>query len=269
MILSWKNFYSLGLEMVNNQVIDPNSTPNRNKDLEFRSQFGVSWFVCSNVWQLLEMNFPNRKREPKHLLWGLMFLKVYGSEKTHSSIAGCDVKTFRKWAWNVLQDISNLETIVVRVRKILLCSFACHPEKLKNFSLFLFKLYRLIGKSAKKMTKVMTAWCQLMASTFKLWNHILMKRNGPRDGTPKSLRGLHFGMRSACQSSTATLFGAMDLLHLDSGQIGKFLRRGDFFHILMRMKGSRLTMVILQATQNIARQEALFIILNPVRKSEM
>ena len=93
------------------------------------------------------------KEGTKHLLWGLMFLKVYGSKKTHSSIAGCHVKTFQKWAWNVLQDIFNLESIVVRVRKIFLCSFACHPEKLKNFSLFLLKLIQIDWEKCRKDEK--------------------------------------------------------------------------------------------------------------------
>jgi hypothetical protein len=37
---------------------------------------------------------------PRHLLWALVFLKVYASEDVHCCLVGyVDAKTYRKWAW--------------------------------------------------------------------------------------------------------------------------------------------------------------------------
>ena len=120
MKLNWRNFFSICLELINHRQVDPNSNPNDNQDREFRSQFGVSWFVCEDAWNLLQSKKPNKLRQPKHLLWALLFLKVYGNEKTHSVLACCDVKTFRKWSWNVLEDIAELDEIVVCIFYLLL-----------------------------------------------------------------------------------------------------------------------------------------------------
>ena len=54
-----------------------------------------------------------------HMLWALMFLKVYGNETTMSTMAGVDEKTFQKWAWVLIEAISDLESSVV-------CCLAMH-----------------------------------------------------------------------------------------------------------------------------------------------
>lgn len=48
---------------------------------------------------------------PIHLLWGLLFLKVYGSEKTHLTIARVDAKTFRKWSWYFVRLLADLDLV--------------------------------------------------------------------------------------------------------------------------------------------------------------
>ena len=47
--------------------------------------------------------------EPIHLLWTLMFLKGYHKESVNSAIAEVDEKTFRKWVWILIPEISYLE----------------------------------------------------------------------------------------------------------------------------------------------------------------
>ena len=54
-----------------------------------------------------------------HMLWALMFLKVYSNKTTMSTMAGVDEKTFRKWAWVLIEAISDLESSVV-------CCLAMH-----------------------------------------------------------------------------------------------------------------------------------------------
>jgi len=60
----------------------------------FRSLFGVSPNLVPLLWAERE----DRPDEtvPTHLLWALMFLKVYATESVHAAIAGVDEKTFRK-----------------------------------------------------------------------------------------------------------------------------------------------------------------------------
>lgn len=119
MQLNFKDFCVLGLEIINKVKYDKSHTPSSNQEREFRSQFGASWYVCADVWNLLEshgigLDGGNRGgREPKHLLWALLFLKVYGSEKTNSVLCGTSVKTYRRWVWELLSQIAMLEVVVV------------------------------------------------------------------------------------------------------------------------------------------------------------
>ena len=47
-------------------------------------------------------------------LYTLMFMKVYAKEGTMCSLAGgIDPKTFRKWTWDIIDAIANLESDVV------------------------------------------------------------------------------------------------------------------------------------------------------------
>ena len=56
-----------------------------------------------------------------HFLWCLMFLKIYGKEKTMCSLlGGIDPKTFRKWVWIFMDAICELESEVVSVIVIIL-----------------------------------------------------------------------------------------------------------------------------------------------------
>jgi len=58
---------------------------------------------------------PEKGVVPEHLLWALMFMKVYGKESMHCTMAGAvDEKTFRKWVWIFVLEISYLESEVVR-----------------------------------------------------------------------------------------------------------------------------------------------------------
>ncbi|KAG9407624.1 hypothetical protein AC1031_002342 [Aphanomyces cochlioides] len=76
----------------------------------FYAMFGISAELCYAIWQALEDKRPPNS-DVKHLLWRLMFLKVYGSESVHATIAGTDEKTFRKWCWLYVALISELDII--------------------------------------------------------------------------------------------------------------------------------------------------------------
>jgi len=76
--------------------------------------FGVSWFICEQTWNLIdEHGFYQLTQKAEHLLWTLLFLKIYSNEKTHCSITGTTPKTFRKWVWQVLEEIGVLQSYAV------------------------------------------------------------------------------------------------------------------------------------------------------------
>jgi hypothetical protein len=60
----------------NNQSFEilKNGEPTTTQYRDFCSQFGVNWHICEQVWGLLD-EFREYKghREPKHLLWALLF----------------------------------------------------------------------------------------------------------------------------------------------------------------------------------------------------
>lgn len=76
----------------------------------FRSLFGASPSVCSQLWALLAATRPASSK-PVHLLWAMMFLKIYGSEHVHASLASVDEKTLRKWIWIFVILISRLPLV--------------------------------------------------------------------------------------------------------------------------------------------------------------
>ena len=81
----------------------------------FRELFGCAPDIAVAVWKLIdrESALPG-KAAIDHLLWALMFLKVYSKEATASGMAGgVDEKTYRKWVWLFVVAISELEGSVV------------------------------------------------------------------------------------------------------------------------------------------------------------
>jgi hypothetical protein len=84
---------------------------------DFRSLFGVAPEVCEYVWNHLSRHGwkPPRTR-PKHLLWTLLFLKVYATEGLLAFMAQTSRKTFRKWVWLLLPLIADMAPFVVRIQ---------------------------------------------------------------------------------------------------------------------------------------------------------
>lgn len=80
------------------------------EERRFRALFGTTPEVCSIIWEKIGMNRP-KKGTPQHLLWSLLFLKVYASEDVLSVITQSDRKTQRKWTWEFVTAISNLRMV--------------------------------------------------------------------------------------------------------------------------------------------------------------
>ena len=81
---------------------------------EFKELFGVSPTVCIDIWNRSNMD---NTLEPKHLLWGLLFLKVYTTETPLCALAGVSRKTYRKWMWEAVFKMANVYPHVVSVAK--------------------------------------------------------------------------------------------------------------------------------------------------------
>lgn len=86
------------------------------KDRNFCESFGCSLIVCHSLWILLvKTDYLPANGKLNHLLWALMFLKIYGTEKIMCSLAGgVDKDTFRKWTWLFIEAIASLESSLVR-----------------------------------------------------------------------------------------------------------------------------------------------------------
>jgi hypothetical protein len=93
----------------------------RNADLaaaaisrRFRANFGVGPVVCNVAWKMLRDNGQTNGAEPKHLLYALKWLKIYGTESVLAGDLRIDEKTLRKWVWRFVYCLSNFESDVVR-----------------------------------------------------------------------------------------------------------------------------------------------------------
>ena len=112
-------FKQLGLSMASNR--QPNVGGSEfEKERTFKNFFGVGWHICAIAWALLDdYGKQKEKMEPRHLLWALVFYKVYGTENVHCKIvaephrAGPAPKTFRKWVWMVTSELADLSSLVV------------------------------------------------------------------------------------------------------------------------------------------------------------
>ena len=86
---------------------------NDRKLFPFRSHFGTSPRICAYLWK--SMTLPNGAL-PEHLLWALLFMKVYATEAVLANMLGVCRNTFRKWIWLVLGAMHALEGKVVSFR---------------------------------------------------------------------------------------------------------------------------------------------------------
>ena len=77
----------------------PEYSPER-EDTVFRGHFGVAMHIFVTLWNLIASSVHEPGAHLKHLLWALLFLKMYSTESVHCGIIGWpDPKMFRKWSW--------------------------------------------------------------------------------------------------------------------------------------------------------------------------
>lgn len=84
----------------------PESVLNKRNMERFRSHYGTSPGVCALIWNKISDIVP-RKYTYKHLLWGLLFLKVYATESVTAGMIGVDEDTYRDHLWEVIKAIAS------------------------------------------------------------------------------------------------------------------------------------------------------------------
>lgn len=137
----------------------------------FRSLFGISAEVCAIVWKRIEAGRPS-KSEPRHLLWSLMFLKVYATATVHATIANVEEKTFRKWVRAFVDVLSKTGTVRYR---FILCR-ALIPRS--NFRIRFYGLNPACIPHHRWQTTVDTVECLSMALTWKYRSRLTSTQNG-------------------------------------------------------------------------------------------
>lgn len=99
------------------------------EDRDYREMFGCSSEVTMIAWDFLNAygHLPEGGRV-EHMLWALMWLKVYGRKKTMCTLAGgIDFKTYMKWVMQFVHAIAYLEGYVVRA------ALCCCPHGAAGF----------------------------------------------------------------------------------------------------------------------------------------
>lgn len=96
------------------------------QEARFKSHFGTQPRICSDVWTRINpaASMPTGAK-PVHLLWALMFLKLYSSESVLCTLASAgeavDEKTLRKWVWMFVPAIADITNDVVSSIFFILC----------------------------------------------------------------------------------------------------------------------------------------------------
>ena len=92
-------------------IFDSSQPNSRASQERFKANYGYDENKCSIIWNYLVRSHwteLERSAKPIHLLWTLLYMKSYGTERKAASELGIDEKTLRKWAWFIMEGISEL-----------------------------------------------------------------------------------------------------------------------------------------------------------------
>lgn len=95
---------------------DPNGRTN-SADFQraYREMFGCSPRVCVTLWRHADVRLVYLGAHPQHVLWALLFLKVYATNVPLCVLAGTSRPTYTKWVWRYIPSIAKLRPRVVRL----------------------------------------------------------------------------------------------------------------------------------------------------------
>jgi len=114
----------IGLRIINGRASAPKGETDtiklrvqraRYRMKHFKAFFGVHPKMCCTLWFDMACNGHMLyfwQAQPKHMLWALLLLKHYKTDKVNCSrvrgLRGIDEKTFNKWAWHYAKGIAKL-----------------------------------------------------------------------------------------------------------------------------------------------------------------
>ena len=114
-------FRILGLKLVMGFKKEQTGNSINMDNRRFRSNYGVSWSVCSDTWnKLWDTNHPilsQRRVCANHFLWCLMLMKSYNTESKSAGACDTTEKSFCKWSWGFMEAIADLHSEVVSESK--------------------------------------------------------------------------------------------------------------------------------------------------------
>jgi hypothetical protein len=89
--------------------LDSRKWESKDKQDRLYSLFGANSKVITVIWKEIQKHIDEDVFR-KHLLYGLLFKKVYSTEEVHCAIVGWpSVKTFREKAWHIVECIAELK----------------------------------------------------------------------------------------------------------------------------------------------------------------
>jgi hypothetical protein len=115
----------------------------------FASLFGVRVSLRPVIFQCCQL-YIIHGLEAKHILWGLIFMKVYATDDvTCAMLTRVTPNTYRKWYWIVIQAITSKNSLVVSpfcdaflrytLASLLLCFIHVHTSDSSSTSFSLGK----------------------------------------------------------------------------------------------------------------------------------
>jgi hypothetical protein len=104
------------------------------KDKVFKSLFGCNSFIIAAIWNEIGILIDHDVYR-KHLLWALIYLKVYATEFVHCCLVGWpSAKTFREKSWHVIECIADIKAKIIKVEN----RFIRAPKDRDGLSLLTF-----------------------------------------------------------------------------------------------------------------------------------
>lgn len=86
------------------------------KQQAYKSLFGCNSTIIATIWMEIQPLVDDCVYR-KHLLWALIYLKVYSTEFVHCCMVGWPTpKTFREKSWHVVECIADIKTKVIKVK---------------------------------------------------------------------------------------------------------------------------------------------------------
>ena len=116
--------------MIGEEILGHSVSGNSRK---YVAMFGITPLKVHHLWRLIvegdDGNDGNNRSEkkfaPNHLLWALLLLRSYGREVILATLVGVSEKTFRKWAWMMIEELARIENLV---SSLALKKFFCNTK---------------------------------------------------------------------------------------------------------------------------------------------